>query len=146
MPASLSLLLRYQWSCFFFFFGSAHGMQDLSSLPRDWTHAWKRGVFTTGSSGESWQLLLAGTLACSIQITPKVPVTCTWGIRRFSKQKGRPTPWKVPLCSPSLRPPQSMVISTSNIFYCAICYFHFRIHYEHLFMYFNLYKDCITIL
>lgn len=137
-------------AAFFFFWlcswhaGSQFPAQGLNPCPL----LWKRQVVPSGPSGESPKLVSEGTCACSIQITLKVPGAGTWGSCRFSKQRGRPAPWKARLCSSSLRPPQSMVISTSNTFYCATCYFHFIIHHEHLLMlmYFNLYKDCITIL
>ena len=47
--------LMWQMMLFFFlfFFLCPHGMQDLSSPTRDWTHAlWKHAVLTTGRPGK----------------------------------------------------------------------------------------------
>ena len=49
----MGCVLCSQWLFFFFFLATPRGMQDLSSLTRDQTLQWKRGVLTTGPPGKS---------------------------------------------------------------------------------------------
>ena len=151
LPVSLSLLLRYHCSClFFFFFGSAHGMQDLSSLPRDWTHAPCSGsakLFPADHQGNPSSWSQRGLVPAAYRSPPRCQVQAPEAAAGFpSREEDQPLGKSV--CALPHSGHHSRWLFPHQIHSTATCYFHFIIHHEHLLMlmYFNLYKDCITTL